>query len=68
MAYGVYNFFIGIATLPASLLMGLLWKTMGVQWAFSFGAIMALIAAFLAFILMEETQNKNVKFQNPNIK
>ena len=54
MAYGVYNFFIGIATLPASLLMGLLWKTMGVQWAFAFGAIMALIAALLALILMRE--------------
>lgn len=53
-AYGVYNFFIGIATLPASLLMGIFWKTLGVQWAFSFGAAMALIAAFLAIILMRE--------------
>jgi MFS family permease len=57
-AYGVYNFFIGIATLPASLLMGLLWKTMGVQWAFSFGAMMALIAALLALILMVEQKSK----------
>ncbi len=53
-AYGVYNFFIGMATLPASLLMGLIWKTIGVQWAFSFGAGMALIAALLALILMRE--------------
>ncbi len=53
-AYGAYHFFIGIATLPASLLMGLLWKTVGTKWAFSFGAVMALIAALLALILMKD--------------
>jgi MFS family permease len=67
-AYGVYNFFIGMATLPASLLMGLIWKAVGVQWAFSFGAGMALIAALLALVLMEEPQDKNIIFQNPNVK
>jgi MFS family permease len=51
-AYGVYHFFIGMATLPASLLMGFIWKAVGVRWAFSFGAIMALIATFLAIILL----------------
>jgi MFS family permease len=58
-AYGVYNFFIGIATLPASLLMGLIWKAIGVQWAFSFGAIMALIAALLGIILMGEPKRRD---------
>jgi MFS family permease len=58
-AYGVYNFFIGMATLPASLLMGLLWKTIGVQWAFSFGAVMALIAALLGIILMGEPKRRD---------
>lgn len=53
-AYGAYHFCIGVAALPASLLMGLLWKALGVQWAFSFGAAMALTAAFLAIILMGE--------------
>jgi len=57
-AYGVYNFFIGMATLPASLLMGLIWRTVGTKWAFSFGAGMALIAALLAIILMGEPQTK----------
>jgi MFS family permease len=57
-AYGVYHFFIGIAALPASLLMGFLWKAVGVQWAFSFGAVMALIAAFLAIILMGDGKGK----------
>jgi MFS family permease len=51
-AYGAYNFSIGLAALPASLLMGFIWKKIGVQWAFSFGAIMALIAALLAMLLM----------------
>jgi len=60
-AYGAYHFFIGMATLPASLLMGLLWKTAGVAWAFSFGAVMALIAALLATILMRELHTKNAK-------
>jgi len=51
-AYGAYYFFIGMATLPSSVLMGLIWKTLGPVWAFSFGATMALIAALLAMILM----------------
>jgi MFS family permease len=51
-AYGVYNFSIGMAALPASLLMGFIWKAVGVKWAFSFGAVMALIAALLAILLM----------------
>jgi hypothetical protein len=38
--------------------MGLIWKTIGVQWAFSFGAVMALIAALLAMILMGNGKNK----------
>jgi MFS family permease len=52
MAYGAYHFTIGIAALPASLLMGLFWKTAGARWAFSFGAVTALIAALLAVVLM----------------
>jgi MFS family permease len=51
-AYGAYHFCIGIAALPASLLMGLIWKAIGVQWAFTFGAVMALIAALLTAVLM----------------
>ncbi len=67
-AYGAYHFFIGIAALPASLLMGFLWKAIGVQWAFSFGAVMALIAAFLAIILMGNRDDKSQVpiSQNPN--
>ena len=63
-AYGAYNFSIGMAALPASLLMGFLWKTIGVQWAFTFGAMMALIAALLAILLMgNQTKEKKGRFQ-----
>ncbi len=61
IAYGAYHFSIGMTALPASLLMGFIWKAIGVKWAFSFGAGMALIAALLALILMAEPQNKNIK-------
>jgi MFS family permease len=57
-AYGAYHFAIGISTLPASLLMGFLWKTIGVEWAFSFGAAMALIAALLAIVLMGDPKKR----------
>ncbi len=57
-AYGAYHFCIGIAALPASLLMGFLWKAIGVQWAFTFGALMALIAAFLTIVLMGSDQKE----------
>lgn len=57
-AYGAYHFCIGIAALPASLLMGLIWKAIGVQWAFTFGAVMALIAAFLAIAVMSENRDQ----------
>ena len=55
-AYGAYYFFIGMAALPASLIMGFIWKSVGVKWAFSFGAGMALMAALLAIILLGNPQ------------
>lgn len=46
-AYGIYNFTIGIGALPSSVIMGVLWQKFGVVTAFSFGAILAVIASFL---------------------
>ena len=55
-AYGAYYFTIGVGALPASLLLGFFWKTLGTAWAFSFGAAMALTAALLAILLMRDSR------------
>ena len=55
-AYGLYNFFIGIGALPASLIMGFLWERFNPQAAFLFGAFFALAAAFLLGLLVREPE------------
>lgn len=62
MAYGAYHFCIGVAAFPASLLMGLIWKALGVKWAFSFGALLALIAAFLTTVLLKEESKRKILY------
>lgn len=47
LAYGWYNFAMGFATLPASLLFGALYQLYGSLAAFGFGAVMAALAAAL---------------------
>ncbi len=44
-AFGVFNAVAGIAALPASLLMGVLWTALGPAIAFQTGAALALVAA-----------------------
>lgn len=46
-AYGLYNFAFGITVLPASLLMGLLWKFSGPALAFCVAAVLGVSAALL---------------------
>lgn len=57
-AYGVYYMVIGVLDLPASAIAGLLWdifgKVKGPIIAFSYGAVLAIIAAVLLFILVPE--------------
>ena len=57
-AYGFYYMVIGVLDLPASALAGLLWdifgKVKGPMIAFSYGAVLALVAAVLLFILVPE--------------
>ena len=49
-AFGTFHFIVGIAALPASLLMGFLWKTLGPQLAFTIAGAIALGAvAILKF-------------------
>jgi MFS family permease len=47
-AYGIYHGAIGMMTLPASLIFGWLWQSVGVSFAFCFGAGLA----FLAFLII----------------
>jgi MFS family permease len=47
LAYGWYNFAIGVAAMPASVLFGYLYKDFGALAAFSSGAGLALLAAIL---------------------
>ncbi len=47
LAYGWYNFAIGIATLPSSLIFGALYQYFGPVVAFVWGAVLALFAAIL---------------------
>lgn len=56
-AYGLYNFAIGLATLPASVLMGFFWQKFGSPIAFTFGALMALEAAILLQFSSKEKNN-----------
>ncbi len=44
-AYGTYNAVLGVLDLPASLIAGVLWQSLGAPAPFLFGAIMALLAA-----------------------
>jgi MFS family permease len=53
-AFGIYHAAVGLTAFPASLIMGILWHTVGVIIAFSFGAALALIAGMLmAFALRD---------------
>ena len=47
LAFGWYNFAIGIATLPASLIFGALYQVYGALAAFGWGATLALVAVVL---------------------
>ena len=47
LAFGWYNFSIGVATLPSSLIFGALYQYHGAPVAFGWGAALALLAAIL---------------------
>ncbi|MBI1863479.1 MFS transporter [Candidatus Microgenomates bacterium] len=49
-AYGVYNAVVGLVTLPASLIAGLLWDKVNPAAPFMFGALMATIAAVVLVV------------------
>ena len=53
LAYGWYNFAIGIATLPASLIFGALYKYSGPLAAFGFSAVLAVLASVVLLAVVE---------------
>jgi MFS family permease len=54
-SFGWYNCAVGIGALPASLLFGLIWQKASPQVAFTFGAVLACLAALLLFALQPHT-------------
>jgi predicted MFS family arabinose efflux permease len=57
-AYGLYHFSIGISTLPSSLLMGLLWEKISPGVAFGTGALLALLAAVMLWVILRNTGDR----------
>jgi MFS family permease len=57
-AYGTYNAVLGALDLPATLIAGLLWESLGAPAPFLFGGAMALIAALLMAFWMPRVQVK----------
>ena len=57
---GIYNALLGITLLPASLIAGLLYDKVNSSVPFYFGAITALLSAFLMFFFFRSNRRKNV--------
>ena len=55
-AFGWYHCAIGLATLPASLLFGLLWQRWGTAVAFTAGALLAATAALLVLLVRRKPE------------
>lgn len=55
LAYGWFNFAIGIATFPSSLIFGALYQVYGAVVAFTWGAGLALLAAILLTMVSTKT-------------
>jgi len=49
-AYGAYNFVIGVTSLPAGLLMGVLWSAWGPAHALEVGAVLAAVSAVMLLV------------------
>ncbi len=53
-AYGFYHGAVGLCALPASLILGYLWQTFSANAAFSFGAILAILAGIIFYLGFSE--------------
>jgi MFS family permease len=58
-AYGFYNLSLGIATLPASIIFGFIWKAYSFRAAFLTGALISIVASImLLFLRLGKLNNK----------
>ncbi|MGZ4908442.1 MAG: MFS transporter [Halobacteriota archaeon] len=57
-AFGTYYFVIGVVALPASLVAGTLWQTVGPTGAFLYGAAMALIAVLVIGVFVKSDRHR----------
>jgi len=55
-AYGIYYTLIGLIALPASAIAGLLWDRFSPLMAFSYGAVLAAVAAWLVLTIIPATK------------
>jgi MFS family permease len=53
-AYGFYHGAVGLCALPASLILGYLWQTFSASAAFSFGAVLAILAGVIFYFGFSE--------------
>ncbi|MEK6795308.1 MAG: MFS transporter [Spirochaetota bacterium] len=57
-AFGLYHFAVGIGALPASIIFGALYASLGARFAFSFGALLALAAMALMLGIVREGKKR----------
>jgi MFS family permease len=66
LAFGWFNFAIGIASLPSSILFGWLYQQHGALVAFGFGAILAALAALILILVPTGPQDESQPLATPN--
>jgi MFS family permease len=57
-AFGLYNFVLGLAALPASVIFGSVWERLGFQSAFLLGAGLALVASVMLIGSVKENYER----------
>ena len=63
-AYGIFNTGIGIALLPASVIMGLIWDAFGSRWAFFTSAGFSLVGFFIFLISIHFHRRAGQKYSS----
>lgn len=66
LAFGWFNFAIGIKSLPSSILFGWLYQQYGALMAFGFGAVLAALAAVILILVPTGPQDESQPLANPN--